>query len=238
MAAAGIVFLVYFGTGTLAAIHIIPRTGPLGNDFGAINITYGLSLLFFPPIPMTDATIVAYRMPIFFDLAFAGMIVLALALAVRATKTYSAALQKISPAHLALLLAGALVITTCFFLAQNISYRESFLLFALPGVFALKPTATTRKLIAALVFIMWEQFIHSSLLSLFTVALPSGAAYGLDMLYWLAREVIWWWVIIQFLAIIFAYFEATLRTFAGLPTPLDAAAQKIDDVTVFTVPAP
>ncbi len=218
----GLAFLAYFGAGTLAAIQIIPRAGPLGNDFGAINIPLGLSLLFFPPVPMSINAIAHYHMPKFFELAYWGMILFAVFRAKKRTKKYNSTLQKCDAAPLVFFLAGSILIVFCFFVAQNIVYRDIFLLLVLPGVFAMERLengfvrAELRKLIAAIVFLMWEEAFRVAIIHAAPHVFGNPLAYGADILFWLCREFVWWWTIIQLMSFIFAYIEAAIQSARGM----------------------
>lgn len=218
----GLFFLLHFGHGTLAAINIIPRAGPLGNAFGAINLPFGLSYLFFPPAAIGPGALAAYRMPVFFDLAFAALVLWAMFQAIARGKTYAPAMRALAPPPLMFLLSGSIVIITCFFIAQNIIYRDVFLLLTLPGIFDLARAAATPArttlhwLAAAILFIMWEEFFRTQFIWLTSHTLPTPLAEGLVMLFWLGREFVWWWVIIQMSALIICFLRASLSWLPGL----------------------
>ena len=103
---------------------------------------------------------------------------------------------------------GSLLVTGCFFAAQNVNYRGVFLLFVLPGLLQLRDktaSAAARRLrsrlIAAVLFVMWDEFFRRGLL------VVTGGRPGdrLPMLFWLLRELVWWWLIAGLAAIALCY---------------------------------
>ncbi len=103
---------------------------------------------------------------------------------------------------------GSLLVTGCFFAAQNVNYRGVFLLFVLPGLVQQRgatASAAARqllsRLIAAVLFVMWDEFFRRALLAV-TGGRPSDR---LPMLFWLLRELVWWWLIAGLAAIALCY---------------------------------
>ena len=223
----GVMFLVYFGAGTVAAIHIIPRAGPLGNDFGAINIPLGLSLLFFPPANISVSAVANYQMPKLIVLAHFGMILYSIFLAKVAVKKYNSALHGLDFSRSVFLIIGSTVIISCFFIAQNIVYRDIFLILTLPGIFAMEKFEISqvrgelRKLVLAIFFIMWEEFFRFVFVRAVAHVVGNPLDYCLDILFWLCREFVWWWTVIQLMSFVVWYIEAAIRSVCGFrPTVL------------------
>jgi hypothetical protein len=99
---------------------------------------------------------------------------------------------------------GALLLTACFFAGQNVNYRGIYLLFVLPGVLQLLAAARTpaaRRLVAlivaAILFAMWSEFFRRTLLAAFDAEPGDRIA----MLFWVCRELVWWWLIAVLAAI-------------------------------------
>lgn len=88
------------------------------------------------------------------------------------------------------LAAAALLLSFCFFAAQNVAYREVYLLLALPGLWGQK------RLTALVLLLMWEAPIRDIL-----------PGHG----FWLLREMLWWVLIWQFLRLGLAFVIPRLR---------------------------
>jgi hypothetical protein len=134
------------------------------------------------------------------------------------------------------LVAGAALISGCFFASQSVIYRGIFLLLALPGLAELSRQITTplgRRLFGsagpAIVFVLWTPFLDECLnlaglsarlnyigVSPRTALLlhypnnynnfPSSA-WGYGL--WLASELAWWWIITLLLAVLGAFVGRT-----------------------------
>jgi hypothetical protein len=105
-------------------------------------------------------------------------------------------------------------------MAQNIDYRSIFLLLALPGVFALQRAGVAKAgwLAIAIVALLWESFFRIAAVSVMPVLAGQAVGYSVVIMVWAGREVLWWWVITQFLALLFLYAGAALsRALACLP---------------------
>jgi hypothetical protein len=115
---------------------------------------------------------------------------------------------------------GGLLVTTCFFTAQNVGYRGIFLLFVLPGLVqsrrVVDSVAARRFLtcmVGALLFLMWGECFRRGLLGAFHET-PGGRV---AMVFWVVRELVWWWLIAALAALVACYF-------ARLPLLADGAA--------------
>lgn len=102
------------------------------------------------------------------------------------------------------LTAGAIVMASCFLVQTNIDYRAIFFLFLLPGLFALKNAARTgalrwtfRLTIGGIVFCLWGEFIRRTLVHL--------SQDETMLAFFVARELVWWGVMIVALALVFAF---------------------------------
>lgn len=206
-----LVFMIHYFRETLAAIEIIPRFGPLGMDFGAVNVPFGLSLILDPPAHVIDATIASYRMPEAAKTLYYIMIFASALFAFRRERTYRTLLAKTDNASLAFLIAGAVLIVTCFYLAQNVMYRAIFLLFLLPALFGMRNTESSlcrRRLdvlVAAILFLMWEEFFRTMVIRFAPGIFGRMPSFSLDILFWMLREGVWWWVVVQLFAFILCY---------------------------------
>ncbi len=121
----------------------------------------------------------------------------------------------------ALLLAGALIMVGCFFVAANVAYRAIFLLMTLPGFFLLRRMGLKRLggygLFATLFCLnaeplrrlsVWPRNIPTYQPEFFWGHIPEG-------FFFLTREMIWWSLIALLGGVILTFFRQT-SLFAGL----------------------
>ena len=110
------------------------------------------------------------------------------------------------------LVLGSAVIVGCFFVGQNVGYRGIFLLFVVPGILALARSAcgALRRLTLAtagvIVLLMWGECLRLALYRLLDAAGASEfVAFQLKFLFWLVRELGWWWAITIMIAAVVHY---------------------------------
>jgi hypothetical protein len=168
-------------------------SGPYFTDFfGAINLPWGLQQLFFlwsgGAAESTESRFI-YLLPF-------AILALLVARAVRrvllmAGGDAARAISTLPQREGLFLIAGAALVSGCFFLGQSVGYRGILLLLVLPGLLALCRAADrrTRRLFtrATLVtlFIMWGDCLRHAV-----ETLPAGAPFWVP--FWLLREWLWW----------------------------------------------
>jgi hypothetical protein len=234
VAVAGGLYLLMFASGTEAAISILPAGLPFRGVFGSLNLVFGLELLrnlpvltLEPDVPQYFAAVDRPHVEMSIELATRCLTVLAIFCAALLAPRYTAALRGLDARRGLFFMAGAMVIVFCFFAAQNLDYRGVFLLFTLPGLWAMAGAASgslRRGLAVLLGFIMvllWEGFFRNFAASLGMLLLgPERAVYP-EIAFWLVRECLWWWVAVQLAAFIVCFLRTAL---AGLrPQMLDGA---------------
>jgi Glycosyltransferase family 87 len=170
------------------ALANIPRASYYTDAFSAQNLPFGLvqglpNLIKAAPLGLA---------------LFAVLAAFAVARAWRTARLLDAEPVDWTTSEVRFAAIGGLLLTGCFFAAQNIDYRGVFFLFVLPGLLQLRGAALSMparqllsRLIAAVVFLMWEEFFRS--------ALPMGS--HVFMLFWVLRELLWWWLIAGLAAI-------------------------------------
>jgi hypothetical protein len=160
----------------------LPRGYYFNDRFGAGDLPYGLAALFpaIPPLPVLAALVIA---------AGSGMAALALREPLRTV------FRLLDPAESTFLVIGCALMVGCFFAGQSIGYRGVFLIFALPGLFALARTAEgsfLRALFAAsgflAIFLLWGEFFRLAVGRII-------ASTWVNLVFWLGRELAWWWLI-------------------------------------------
>jgi hypothetical protein len=110
---------------------------------------------------------------------------------------YRKSINRLDEPRTLCLIAGAAIITFCFFAAQNIIYRAVFLLLTLPGLSALaRAHRRLTPLPAAIALLMWEALPR---------ALLAAFAPSWSFTFWALREILWWWLVIELGAILLAY---------------------------------
>lgn len=112
------------------------------------------------------------------------------------------------------LIVGTLLLTGCFLLGQNGAYRGIFFVLVMPGLLCLRRRASApatwrflTSLIGVSLFVAWEQCLRAlSRLTLGGLLDEKLASVGF-FLFWLTRELLWWWLIAGFIAIIWQFLE-------------------------------
>jgi len=184
-AAIGLIFLVVYGEGVRAAIHVLPSGTPFRATFGRIDLARGLNWLHI----LTARRVDALTGPVFTSgeaVAQALSWVMSAA-AIAASALLARRRGVVEP----FLLAGSAVTVFCFYAAQNVEYRAVFLLLTLPAL-----ARSTRWLRVAVLVLLWEAAIRA--------CLPVSLQLG----FWLLREALWWWVVIELGAVVLAFVTA------------------------------
>lgn len=193
---------------TLQIVGLAPVGSPFADYFGARNLPLGITLIEVGRLPLTDDA--KFRMP----LSALGQIALGILLvytawtAARSFRADSRQAAELPPAHLAFLVAGGALMVGCFFAVQNAGPRAIFLLMALPGLFAMASAAEGRSarrpmaLICGVLFLLWEGFFYGIEEALSHHVPPM---VPLHFLYWIAREMVWWWVMARLAGLVIAF---------------------------------
>ncbi len=110
------------------------------------------------------------------------------------------------------LVIGSAVVVGCFFAGQSIVYRGVFLLLVIPGLLAItrQPDHELRNLSLGtsivIVLLMWEECFR---FALYRALEQSGAseilASEINILFWLIRELGWWWSVGVMLAVLVVF---------------------------------
>jgi hypothetical protein len=115
-----------------------------------------------------------------------------------------------------LLVIGSAVIAGCFFAGQSIGYRGVYLLLVIPGLLAMsRDTVREMRVLcfgnaAMIVLLMWGECLRLALYSAFEqLGIPEYSATEVPFLFWLTRELCWWWVVAMMLAVIAEFLRDT-----------------------------
>jgi Glycosyltransferase family 87 len=185
--AAVLLFLVYRGT-LVRALANIPHLSYYTDSFSARNLPFGLA---------TGLPWLKDPLPVALAL-FAIMTALALVWLRRAAILLDGAGLDWTTPEVRFAAIGGLLLTGVFFAGQNVNYRCILFLFVLPGLLQLRAAARQPQarrllslLIAASLFLLWEQCFQRAMV----VAFDAQPSDHIAMMFWVAREWVWWWTI-------------------------------------------
>ncbi len=236
--AAVLLFIALYARDIEAAITIIPSGPPFRATFGQIDIARGLNLLHL-------LTARSANHLLGHDFFRSGQVVVTLTswlmsgFAIIASffvmGRYVNALKAMEPKHLVFLIAGSAVIVFCFYAAQNVYYRAIFLLLTIPGLWRMveiRNDLRSKALLAAVVGLLWEALFRDIFESLAHLMPHSLVFSNLPVLFWLFRECLWWWVIIQLGAVVLAFVTIECRRLGvearnTWPLQIDETAKKL-----------
>jgi hypothetical protein len=112
----------------------------------------------------------------------------------------------------------------CFFANQNIDYRGIYFVLAMPGLLLLRRSARDievrqflARMIMAVLFIVWEPVWRTAVHAAAFALLGDGLRARVEVLCWLGRELVWWWLITGLVAIVLCHFR-------GLPLVVDTVS--------------
>jgi hypothetical protein len=200
--------VILFAGEMRTALNVTPVGWPFSNMFGALNIPYGIFVI--PALTVTDnldTQVLRTSLPWQAKALLAALVALTGYIAGRHLGRDRAALPALSGTHVAYLVAGAVIVTGCFFAAQNIAYRAIFLLMTLPGLYLLMASDRSgpvryRSLIVAVLFVMWQELPRRLLERL---AEDGSFGFGPYMVFWAIRELIWWWLVARLISLLAAF---------------------------------
>jgi hypothetical protein len=110
------------------------------------------------------------------------------------------------------LVIGGLLVAACFFAGQNVNYRGIFLLPVLSGLACLHRSVKDPEIrrfcgqmIAAVLFIMWEEFFRRALHAVISPVPGEGLSSRAEVFFWVGRELVWWWLVVGLAALVLSY---------------------------------
>ena len=123
------------------------------------------------------------------------------------------AFDRLDAKELVFLIAGALLMTSCFFTALNIWYRTIHILLTLPALIVLAGRASPKRfnfaLAAALALLWWNPVWRDFIIGFFTTDPDMHATYLIVFTLW--RELCWWFLMVIYLSFIVRFcFDAPL----------------------------
>jgi hypothetical protein len=191
--------LALYGPDLLSALVQLPSGTPFRASFGRIDLPRGLAMLHYWPRTHTQ-------------LDGWALALLAFCAATWRRPTWHAALGRLKEDEALFLVAGAAVISFCFMTAQNIEYRAIFLLLTLPALVRLAGwRAELRPLPWVVALLLWEAVPRAVLAGLIQPYYPTP----LTLSFWLLREALWWWLMVELLGALLAFAAQKLTLLAG-----------------------
>jgi hypothetical protein len=182
-------FLATMGEELVRALHLIPIGQLFGDMFGSAIFANGI-------VKMNDwpAGIAVWLRVVLVLTAFGAGIFVGLRPAM------GAGLARISEAERTTLLAGGLLMVSCYFTANNIGYRAVHLILTLPALTALWRLRAWRLApltIGTTLAVLWAQGWRN-----WIAELVDGRAAVVGL--WAFREALWWWTITMMIALVAA----------------------------------
>jgi hypothetical protein len=197
-------FIALYGARLPEALGNVPHAASLFTDaFSARNLPAGIAQLL-PNVSPAIGTVVAAA-------------VLALLLVAGASRVRRV-LRLLGPAdrdgdgrEATHLLLGGTLLVTCFFAGDNVGYRGTLFLLVLPGLVARRRAADDpalrrwlAQMTAAIVILMWGECLRRGVYALVAAVATPWLTVRLELLFWLGREWLWWWVIAGLAALLLA----------------------------------
>jgi hypothetical protein len=228
-----VLFWFIYADQILEGLPGIARGVPFGDMLGAKNFLLGM---FGVAQQITASSDIAAKAALIAALLLT-VIVAGLMIRLWLRSRFLDALYELEEPHRLALLTGALLLSGCFFTGQSVGYRGIFLLFVLPGLFALggddrfgaiAPAARLGAI--AIPVLMWAEaircWIHLALKGEFP---PPGFMSVLqdpvDFIAWCAREIAWWFLVGFLVTIVIAFvFERLSSSFVQRNKPVQPRA--------------
>ncbi len=220
-------YMAAYSSGTSTAIAELPGAIPFHGAFGAKDIPFGLVLLHYLPVLSLEPPFAQYHVALtthyavlvvlYFGTKLVCLLVLLMGL--MASARYEGALPALDETRQVLFLAGASVIVLCYLGAQNLDYRAVFLLLTLPGLCEMGQIAghlrkRLNMLMIGMVLLLWETLLRNVSGHIADVVLPHIVSIYLQIGVWLAREILWFWVVTQLAALLICFLHANLARLA------------------------
>jgi hypothetical protein len=199
-----------FKSQAISAISIIPIGWPFDGQFGSANIPYGIRVLRAPGDFFGGPRVFHYDFTWFDFGVFMVLRLIALIIFISSIRHYRHNVPAIQNPAMTLFTVGGAIIIGCFFTAQSGNYREIFFIFTLPALWLIAKTsppaaqAHLALLIIGVVFTVWQPFLNGVLFAFLGLFVSFPALNFPKFIFWLFRELLFWWIMIQFAAILAA----------------------------------
>ncbi len=228
-----IAFLAAYRTEIAEGMAGIPHGSYLTDMFGARNLPFFLGQLAGDALASAGSAGLAERLLGLLAYAFLLGAFIAICRRLLRWQEFRDGLGRLAERERVLLVTGSSIIAGCFFAGQSVGYRGVYFLLVLPGLLAAARGAADARLRPLLIgasavigFLMWEEFFRLSLYRLLDhSSLAKGAVLGVEITFFVARELAWWWVVAAMAAILADFLLRSEVVFAlrrFLPRPAAA----------------
>jgi hypothetical protein len=201
---------MYFRHDLAKALANIPAQSYFADSFSAQNLAFGVREI----LGSNSSLVVIWLLGALFAIAAAKTL--------RAIRLIRTERFDCEATEIRLLAIGAILLGACFFAGQNIDYRGIYFLLVIPGLVKLHCSAGKTRLrqfyarmIAVALFLMWEEFFRHPLHVFATQAPNRGLVYA-ELIFWLGREFVWWWLIAGLAAIVLTYLQHLVLANEGI----------------------
>jgi len=200
LAALVTVFLLIHGHADLAkALRNIPALSYFADSFSALNLPFGL----------VEAVGGGRSSRAIGILLLSLLAAVAIARTRRTVRLLDRAVLDANGCEAQCLPAGALLVTACFFAGQNVDYRGIYFALIMPGLVRLHRLVDDRaakkflaRMIAAVLLVAWEQPMRRAVHAIAGAVAGDWLRLRLELLFWIGRELVWWWLIAGLAAIV------------------------------------
>lgn len=227
LALGGAVILWRDGHELAMILQTLPLGLPFRGSFGAINLPFGVALLAFmskasvlPPGGVFYAALHHPQLSGIVVVASKCLVLAGIIAGWRIAPYYTPRLAMLDSGRALFLITGAALLAFCFYIAPNYEYRGIFLLFLVPGLYAMASAPDGRRswlrlLLALLAPLLWERVIWEIVEGIGDALPVPVPVTRLGIGLWLLREFAWWYVVVHLTAIAFAYLRAAVQEFAS-----------------------
>jgi len=207
-------FGMYFRLELAKALANIPAQSYFADSFSAQNLPFGVGEILASGFSLA---LIAVSLS-------GALFLMAGARALRVVRLLGRHKLDCNGKEMRLLAIGGILLGACFFAGQNINYRGIYFLLAIPGLVALHRSTDKMvlrqfyaQMIAAALFLMWEEFFRRALHAIVILVPNRGLIYA-EVCFWIGREFVWWWLIAGLAAIVLTYLQQ-------LPLPRDSVVR-------------
>lgn len=207
MITAGLVLILsgfYYRADLGKALSTIPDASYFADSFSARNLPFGMGEALGGGV---GRSLIAFPL-------LAAIAAVAIARVGRTIRLLGSQQPDFNHTEMQCLVTGGILVTACFFAGQNINYRGIYLLLVLPGLIRLKELCREapirrfyRQMLAAALFVMWEEFFRRILHDLTAPETSQGLSSWAEILFWIGRELVWWWLVVGLTATLWLHFR-------------------------------
>lgn len=194
--AAALLLVISFSSGLDHVVARLPQGTPFHDMFSASRLPLGLALLANGRYGDHAIGLITRIVSTIFLIGICAMLVR------RLVPMILPDFRALTLRERFLLVAGSVSIAFCFFAAENVHYREIFLILTLPGLWALERGAKERAFGERFRFtswvvigLLWSEFFREGSERLSTAWLGGQAMLAIQLDVWVVRELFWWWLV-------------------------------------------